>query len=443
MSVKILRKFGVLRRVLRGKGSIGLSDGSDVRNARFTLGQLANTRLLICVDVGRSTGDFWFGRLEAKTLQGTLTDGRKISAKGLWIRETQGALFGKKAKLILHSEHWTIGDSSIDGQVSVVFELVNFRFSGTEPEIRMVNGFEHGTLIMTLILGDRQVQLRPIADYDQAIATLRAQSGVQVTCTATTAISAPSEIEAIVSMVDTLCDVMSVARGTLVSWTSLEIRTADELSPYSQYRSSVTRRYAQIELIENDDSQNTKRFLEEGFRKCEELDDDFKVRKIARAFIETKDGPFIESRSLLIAVLVEYLANVRARLEGCANYLNDKPFEKGWKLFKSETKATLKNAYPEISDEHLHSMLLSIKGGLNRRPLKFKIERLAAWLEIQFTPEEIAHFVNARNSLAHDGRFPSGATPTKHYQRMQHFLDRIIMGLFGYQGRYFNFERLI
>ena len=87
-------------------------------------------------------------------------------------------------------------------------------------------------------------------------------------------------------------------------------------------------------------------------------------------------------------------------------------------------------------------MLTFIKTGLNRRSMRSKVKGLAEWLEIQFTPEEMTHFVNTRNSLAHEGRFPSDVTPTKHYQKMQHFLERIILRLFGYNGPYFDFEQL-
>lgn len=439
MTARALQKFGVLRTVFRGTGSIRLSDGSDVRT-RFTLGQLANTRLLICADVERPSWSFLPDNLEAESLQGTLKDGRKISATGLFIKEINAAPGVNRTRLVAYSGYWTISGPSIDGQASVVFELVNFSYLGTEHEIQVVNGFEHGALsLMKLTLGGREVQLRWIADYDQAMATLRAQGGVQVTCTATSTISESSEIDAVVSMIDTLCDTMSVARGTLTSWTSFEVHTADEVSPYSQYRNSVTRRYTGIELIGENDRQNTKSFLQEAFRKCEELDKAFQVRKIARAFVETRDGPFIESRSLLVAVLAEYLANVRAQLEDRTYLFSADTFNTGWESFRAKAKIALKEIYPDVADRRLRAVLDNMRG-LNRRPLGWKLNSLATWLEVGFAEGEINNFVKIRDRLAHEGRFPEGGTPAEHYRRMQHFLDRLILRLFGYHGSYYDFE---
>lgn len=437
-AVEALQKFGVLRRIFHGTGSIRLGDGSDI-GAHFTLAQLANTDLLICADVEYSPLTFQSSRLKIESLQGTLTDGRKISATELWIQEV-GAIFSEKARLIIPAGHWNIRDSPINGQVSVVFEVFNFLFLGTEPELRVINGLENGTRITTLTLGGRRVQLRRTTDYNQAVAELSARRGVRVTCTATTTIDPQLEIDSIASMMDTLCDIMSVARGTLVGWASFEIRTAAELPGYSQYRNSVARRYEQLGLIDVDDCENTKRFLEEGFQRCEELGKDLSVTKIARAFIETRAGHiFIESRSLLIAILVEYLASARARLEGQTYFLKKSCFGKGRSFLRAKVEAALKEIYPDISDDHLPLMLERL-AELNRRSLKSKLKILDTWLGVGFIEGEIESFVKARNRLAHQGLFPEDGTPKEHYQRMQHFIDRIVLRLFGYRGSYYDFD---
>lgn len=296
---------------------------------------------------------------------------------------------------------------------------------------------------MTLMLGGRQVQLRQAADYDQVMATLRALSGVRVTCTATTTITSLVEIEDVVSMMDSLCGVMSVARGTLISWTSLEIPVTDGVSPYSQYRSSVSRPFEEVGLIRDDDSVSTKHFLEEGFRRSKELGKDFPVRAIVHDFIETRGGgTFIENRSLRIAVLVEYLANIHAQLEGNDDSLFFSPqvFNAAWESFEAKVKSELGDGFSNRKHKSLKRMLRSIKGALNRRPLRDKIVSLANWLGIKFIPDEIDRFVTARDLLAHEGRFPDKGDPVGHYLRMQHFLDRIVLRFFGYGGPYYDFE---
>jgi hypothetical protein len=292
---------------------------------------------------------------------------------------------------------------------------------------------------MTLTLGNREVKVRRIRDYDQVEITLRAQRGIQVTCTATTTIDEPSEIDNIASLLDSLCDLMSVARGTLISWTSFDIGTSKDKPSYSRYRNSVTKRFAGIELIDDSDCNNTKLFIERAFIRCEELEPDFQIRKVARAFSETRDGPFIETRAMLIGVLTEYLASVRARLDNRLYFLDKGIFESKWASFRAEAKVALMSEYPEIAEKYLPVMLSNIKG-LNRRPLRWKLSDLAKWLEMKFEPGEVDNFVDARNRLAHEGKFPENGTPIEHYLKMQHFIDRLMLRLFDYHGPYYDFE---
>lgn len=233
---------------------------------------------------------------------------------------------------------------------------------------------------------------------------------------------------------------MSVARGTLVSWTSFEIQTVNNEKPYSLFRNSVTRRYASIELIDDNDHNNSKLFLENGFQRCSELHEDYKIRRIARAFTETRDGSFIEARSLQIAVLVEYLTNVKARLDNRTYFLNIDAFEAGWETFKAKAEFLLRETYPDSDKKCRVQMLNSMRGLMNRRPLSWKLSSLAKWLEIDFEPDEIKVFIQTRNKLAHEGRFPECETPTEHYLRMQHFLDRLMLRFLGYRGPYYDLE---
>ena len=259
------------------------------------------------------------------------------------------------------------------------------------------------------------------------------------TCTASTKIEDSTEIDAVITDVETLCDVMSVARGTLVNWTSFDVKSKQSEILFSRYRNSITRRFAGTELISSADRQSTKSFLERSFSRCQEIAPDFQIRKIAMAFTETKAGSFIESRSLLIGVLVEYIASVRARIDNRTYFLDQEVFENRWNSFKPNVLALLKLTYPEIVSKHLGAIMNNIRG-LNRRPFSWKINNLAKWLNIKFEQGEVENFVKVRNSLAHQGRFPESETPVIHYLRMQHFVDRVMLRLFDYQGSYYDIE---
>jgi hypothetical protein len=394
MTIKELKKFGTLRRAFKGKGIISLSNGSELPT-RFALAQQPDGQLLLSADINRSVWEFAASKIEVQKLTGTLLDGRAANVSGpIFLKAVNPVPGTNKVRLIAYPSNWTLGNSNFSGSALSTFEIVNFRFLGTQYEVITKEGVERGTLsLMPLTLGNREVQLRQVSDYEQVEAALQTRRGVEVTCTATTTLNSFEDMGDAVSVVDTLCDVMSVARAALISWISFEVTAEDGTPLYSQCRNSVTRRYTGTELIHRNDPDQTKRFLERGFIRCCELDQDFQMRRIARAYIETRDGPFIETRSLLIAVLAEYLAGVRVRLDT-----------------------------------------------LNHRTLSWRLNHLMKWLELNFEAGEVEQFVATRNKLAHEGSFPSDGTPAEHYQRMQHFLDRMMLRLFDYHGSYYDFE---
>lgn len=425
--------------MLKGKGNLKLSDGRDLP-ARFTLGRRTDAKLLFSADISIPGWEFLLPSLEVASLSGTLSDGRAVSVDGFFTTETKpGAR--DRTRLLGHSSNWAIGDQAFTTQHLVSFEIVNFCFVGTEIEETHTDGILHMTRSRMLVrFGAKDVELRQVPDYKKAEATLRAQRGVQVTCTASTYVNDASEIASVTELIDRLCDVMSVARGTLVSWSSFVIAKPNESAPvYCCFRDSVIRRYSGIELISTNDSEDTQRFLEKGFARCQELETHLAIRKVARAYCETRDGPFLQTRSLAIGVLTEYLAGIRARLKERTHFIDKREFATGWDAFRARAEDALVASFPEIPKRYLPAMLGNFKG-VNRRPLDWKLRDLASWLGLRFEQDEVKHFIAIRNSLAHEGDFPADGEPIEHYRRVQHFLDRLILRLFDYHGTYYDFE---
>lgn len=438
MTIKSLNYYGSRRKVFQGKGIASFTNGSEVQ-ASFSLVQLTDVNLLVSIDVKQKMWNFLANSFELDGLRGTLQDGRPINAYGFFIKESKQTT-QSKTSLVGYTSGWEIGEKNFQQASFICFDIVNFRFDGTETEVFIEGKTQRTTSSsMRLSLGKREFTLRWTKNYDQAVATLRAQQGVQVTCTVSTKIEDSTELEAVITDVETLCDVMTVARGTLVNWVSFEVKSKKSDILFSRYRNSITRRFSGIELISSSDRQSSKSFLERGFSRCQEIAPDFQIRKIARAFTETRAGAFIESRSLLIGVLIEYIASVRARIDNRTYFLNQEVFEKRWESFKPNVLIALESTYPEIVSKHLGAIMNNIRG-LNRRPFSWKINNLSKWLNIEFEKGEVEKFVKVRNSLAHEGRFPESETPAKHYQRMQHFIDRVMLRLFDYHGSYYDIE---
>jgi hypothetical protein len=441
MTINSLINFGTLRRTYKGKGIISFSNGNELPT-QFTLAQRSDGQLLLSADVNLSTWEFATNNIEAQSLTGTLLDGSLARVSGpIFLKAVNPIPRTNKARLIAYPSNWIFGNPNFNEPASISFELVNFRFWGTEYKISSNNESGRKTLsVMPLALGNRNLQLQQTPDYEQVDAILQARHGIEVTCTATTTLGSNDELSDVISTVETLCDVMSVARATLVSWVSFEVASSHGMPIYSQARNSVTRRFTGNELIGCTNFHQTKEFIERGFLRCRELDPDFQTRRIARAYTETREGPFIESRSLLIAVLAEYLAGVRARLDKRLFFMDEGIFAAGWNSLKDTILSALRTVYPKANDKYLSVMLGNVKGLINRRPLSWRLNNLAKWLNLRFDTGEVEKFITPRNKLAHEGSFPEDANAAVHYLRMQHFLDRIMLRLFDYHGSYYDFE---
>ena len=265
MATKDLNNYGICRKIFKGNGVARFSNKSQVK-VRFTLAQLVDTQLMFVVDFKSSIRDFIDHSIQITDFIGTLKDGRKVKAEGLLTIENK-LVSGEKAKLIGYVSEWTIGELDNQEPTSITFDLVNFRYIGTENQVLIEENTRHSTLsLMTLEIAQRQIKLQWVPDYERVVAILSAQHGVQVTCTATSAIRDTTDIDLVIEIIDTLCDVMTVARGTLVSWTSFDVMVKDSKLPYSRYRDLVTRPFVGIELISSNECQNTKLFLERGFQ---------------------------------------------------------------------------------------------------------------------------------------------------------------------------------
>ena len=441
MSIKSLEKYGTVRRVFKGKGSVKFKSGAIYR-CRFTLGQFSNTNLLISADINCLPLDFFFSHAndEIEDIEGTLLDGRPIQLIGpIYLRQMNSAPNNKNSRLIIHVSQCVIGVLEFLEPATISFEISNFLFNGTEVEIRKVNGQEQSEFsLLPLNLGNREIQIRKVSNYKEVEAVLRAQKGVETTCIASSSMGNLTGLDEIILTMDTICYVASVARGTLINWNAFEVKTIAGNSPYVLCRDSVIRRYASFEVIRRDNIQETKDFLEKGYLQCIDLASEFQINRIVRAFTETRDGPFLETRTLLIAVLTEYLAGIRSRLDNRVFFMEETTFIEGWETVKNSIGNLLSTTYPEVKKEFLRAMIGNAKG-LNRRPFSWQISNLAKWLNIKFEKGEIDKFIATRNSLAHTGSFPKDGTPVEHYKRMQHFLDRIILRLFDYHGNYYDF----
>ena len=148
----------------------------------------------------------------------------------------------------------------------------------------------------------------------------------------------------------------------------------------------------------------------------------------------------METRGMLVGVLVEYLSAVRARLEGRTTIIPQSAFARGLPDFTESLGVAARESFPQVTADQVQAMKAKARG-LNYRPLRSQITSLANWLALDLPGDTVEAFVGARNSLAQRGQFPEGTAPIDSFLAMMYVLDQFVLRLFGYSGPYIHRQR--
>jgi hypothetical protein len=71
-----------------------------------------------------------------------------------------------------------------------------------------------------------------------------------------------------------------------------------------------------------------------------------------------------------------------------------------------------------------------------KRSLRERLLPILNHFNVQFDTKDLS-FIKIRNKLVHEGRFPSNVDPVGEYTRFVNFIDRILLLILGYRGKYY------
>lgn len=325
---------------------------------------------------------------------------------------------------------------------SVSFDIVNFLFIGTEVVNYQTEHGEGGRLSrISLDLDDCAVILDQVSEYETVKNRLKARKGVEVTSTLTMRLSAQEDVDRVIEVAERIADIMTICRGTVISWVAYTVMDADGNSVLTHLRNSVVKNCSPFPLIHDMPPESTREFLKSGYRAHRSLDAEYGLRRIARAYAETRGGPFLETRALLVSVLMEFLAATRARLECNAAIMPEPQFEDSIEDLVNAVESAVREVFPDLPRGQVQAMAAKTRG-FNYRSFRSRINELVAWLDLDVSSDEIAQFIETRNSLAHNGLFPEGTEPVRSFMTMMALLDRVLLRLLGYYGEYIDPETM-
>ena len=408
----LLSEYGDCIAAYRGKGVLSLVDGKKL-DCQFDAGQLTNGKILLLCDFLRPFPTCLI--ISAANFEGTTSDGFRICANKAFTEVyylpdmTAERSEGVWAAFCLHELSVEIAEDKNTDRLH--FGITNFEFIGTKPTPRSDN-----SLILTLPLDLQnnsrltKLLIRPLDLYEKLMKRVQTLKSIGVSSEVIAEIPRDGSIAMATEVVDDLCYILSVARGTKIQWLYCDHYDKTGKLILRKHCSRIAKAYCPLKIVHPVAAagKETKSFIEQAYNIYVEKRESFRLHKgTIDAYLDAKgEADYLEMRGVKFAVAMEILKTVFRKAVG-------------------------------------------IKSG----SFKSVIEDLCDYIKFSASKQEIDLFVACRNSLIHEGKFYcETATPkqrndctplntqTEEYMFLVNFLDRVFLKLLGYSGPYIDWR---
>ena len=296
-----------------------------------------------------------------------------------------------------------VDDAPREAKLTVLAEIQNLSFSGAPPNDDDA-GLPplHSRDALRFSVDGRQVEILRSANY----AAILAEMGRSRTSGPTAQLAVGATNQAALNdtrgLIDVVCELLTLATGTHVAWGALHVRDQERQwwTRHERHDAPLMRFVGGSGLIGRRSPLTVRTFIEAAYPNMVKHRTDLDLRAVIRSYAEGLSAGFLETKTLTMAVIAEYLAT---------------------RVLRGRDVRTDKMS-------------------LGRRVMKAS-EVLNAGLE----PLEVSAFVKARNDLAHGMAFPKAsedyATLTTNYDwhlAVRYVVDRLLMGILDYQGPFMD-----
>lgn len=178
----------------------------------------------------------------------------------------------------------------------VVFSLVNLLLFGNEWPIH-VNG--------------HHVALRPVGsreEYRDVRRELSSRGGRDVTYQAIVRMDPADTLQEMQKIVENLCTLLTLARGTPITWISYEAYSDTNELITSLLCDTFTKDYRKLDLIAENEGQRIVEFVETAYPRLQGCREQWGIDDVIAAYIDSKaEQGFMELRGLQLACCMEIL----------------------------------------------------------------------------------------------------------------------------------------
>jgi len=457
----LLKDYGDPIASYDGRGVLTLRDGREV-SCKFEAGQLRKGDVLLLCDFLPPV--LFLATISAIRFEGTTSEGYRISCDNRIMEINylpdlpRDGRTGSFAAFRLGEMNVQMADSHTQAR-SVRFGVTNFQFVGTDAQ--QSGNFHFLTLPLKLkgVNSPTELSIRPLERYTKIMCRIRTLNITDVTCEVVSDIPEDGSIGRLKEVIDDLCYLMSVARGTTIQWIYCNHYNAADECIMRTHSPRITKPFSTSSIIDPrvDGRDETKVFLEQGYGVYVLKRDSYGLnRGTIDAYLDVKaEQDFLETRGAKLAVAMEMLKAVFLELPDSPAkefVLDEEDFKKLVQPISEAVDKILEQKGVEKDDRKAICGDKKIEG-LNRRAFRYFIDKLCKQIGLKVEEREIKLFVACRDKLVHKGRFyyeaateqerekcPPLPSKTHEYFFLVNFLDRIFLKLLGYSGVYIDWR---
>jgi hypothetical protein len=316
--------------------------------------------------------------------------------------------------------------------------LTNCFFIGTNWVDLPDGTFYRGAIPLTI--EGRLITLQGNRRAEEQRRNLRDTQGTAITARFTTDLPDAQDRHQALEAMRRLSFLLSLATGTLVSFPRWRLRNSDGRVIAAELGSPPMRPYQPRTLIDCNDGEALKRFLETAYPNFVAKDSIYQFPKAIHAKIDTTASGFLETRTLTASALIEYLSGTYARENGLQPPVQKAIFKSVLSSLKVGLDSLLKDVFSNrIETEDRQEMRDRVEW-FNEPTLRRKLRFLVDGLNLPFAEDDLKAIRRTRNALVHRMRFQgdNNESPHKEWTRMIHFIDVTLLRLLGYRGPYID-----
>lgn len=337
---------------------------------------------------------------------------------------------------------------------STHFGVTNFKFTGTEPYLLENSSCLILPLKFKSTNDDVKLYIIPVRRYDYIMKRVQTLKSIDVTCEVVCNNTGNGIIKDLREVIDNLCYLLSVARGTKIQWIYCDLYNSTDKKIFRIHFSHVTKPYCPLPIIDPVGQNMTKTFLESTYDTFVEKNKPYKLKQgTIDAYLDAKaENDYLQMRGVKLAVAIEMLKSVFLELPNhVANeyIFTEEYFNKNLlKPLKKALSNVLKSKNIESSSRE--AMYKKIKE-LNRTSFGDLLRIILKDIHLKVEEKDIKLFIASRNKLVHEGGFyydranPEERKSTKplpsrlhEYFFLVNFLDNVYLKLLGYNGLYID-----